>query len=200
MWDKPEPAANLYWIGGSVLTGSKEGIMKRLLCGICGLAVIAILAVPGFAQRNPRGSSTLDVNGKTVSVEFGRPSLKGRNVDELLGKLKPGDVWRLGADKSTTFSTPIDLMFGDVTLPAGEYSLWARREAGDTWKLVFNKQHGQWGPQHDAAQDLVAVPLKESKLTNPQEMVSISLNKAKEGGLLVIEWGDKKLAASFKAK
>ena len=118
----------------------------------------------------------------------------------MFGKLKPGDVWRLGADKSTTFSTTSDLLFGNVALPAGEYSLWARREAGDTWKLVFNKQHGQWGTQHDAAQDLVAVPLKESKLTNPQEMVTISLNKAGEGGVIVIEWGDKKLTASFKAK
>jgi len=174
--------------------------MKRLLCGICGLAVIAVLAAPGLAQKNPRGTSKLDVQGKTVSVEYGRPSLKGRSVDEMLGKLKPGEVWRLGADKSTTFSTAIDLMFGDVALPAGEYSLWARREAGDSWKLVFNKQHGQWGMQHDAAQDLVATPLKESKLAQPVEMDTISLNKAGEGGVVVIEWGDKKLTASFKAK
>ena len=171
--------------------------MKRLLCGICGLAVFAILTVPGLAQKNPRGTSTLEVKGKTVSVEYGRPSLKGRSVDNML---KPGEVWRLGADKSTTFSTAIDLMFGDVTVPAGEYSLWARREADNSWKLVFNKQHGQWGMQHDAAQDLVATPLEESKLAQPVEMVTISLSKAGEGGVLVIEWGDKKLAASFKAK
>jgi len=171
--------------------------MKRLLCGICGLAVFAILAVPGLAQKNPRGTSTVDINGKTVSVEYGQPTLKGRSVDDMFGKLKPGDVWRLGADKSTTFSTAIDLMFGDVALPAGEYSLWARREAGDSWKLVFNKQHGQWGMQHDAAQDLVAAPLKETKLSSPQEMLTISMDKS---GMLVIEWGDKKLTASFKAK
>jgi hypothetical protein len=174
--------------------------MKRLLCGICGLALLVILAVPGLAHGNSRGTSKLDINGKTVSVEYGRPSLKGRSVDEMLGKLKPGDVWRLGADASTTFATPIDLIFGNVALPAGEYSLWARREADNTWKLVFNKQHGQWGTQHDAAQDLVAAPLKESKLTQPVELVTISLDKAGSGGVLVIEWGDKKLATSFKAK
>jgi hypothetical protein len=171
--------------------------MKRLFCGICGLAVFAILAVPGLAQKNPRGTSTLDINGKTVSVEYGQPTLKGRSVDEMLGKLKPGEVWRLGADKSTTFSTAIDLMFGDVALPAGEYSLWARREADNSWKLAFNKQHGQWGTQHDAAQDLVVAPLKETKLSSPQEMLTISMDKS---GMLVIEWGDKKLTASFKAK
>jgi len=174
--------------------------MKRLFWGISGVAVMVVLAVPGLAHGNSRGTSKLDLNGKTVAVEYGQPSLKGRSVDEMFGKLKPGDVWRLGADKSTTFSTTSDLLFGNVALPAGEYSLWARCEAGNTWKLVFNKQHGQWGTEHDAAQDLVAVPLQESKLASPQEMVTISLNKAGEGGLLVIEWGDKKLTASFKAK
>jgi len=44
------------------------------------------------------------------------------------------------------------------------------------------------------------VPLKESVLTNLAEMVTINLNKAGQGGLLVIEWGNKKLTASFKAK
>jgi len=91
--------------------------MKRLLSGICGLAVLVILAVPGLAHGNSRGTSKLDINGKTVSVEYGQPSLKGRSVDEMLGKLKLGDVWRLGADASTTFATPIDLMFGKVALP-----------------------------------------------------------------------------------
>ena len=61
--------------------------MKRLLCGICGLAVMVILAVPGLAQKNPRGTSTLEVKGKMVSVEYGKPSLKGRGADEMLVKL-----------------------------------------------------------------------------------------------------------------
>ena len=174
--------------------------MNRMLWGICGLAAMAMLAIPGLAHGNTRGTSQLDLNGKTVSVEFGRPTLKGRSVDDLFGQLKPGEVWRLGSDKSTTFSTAADLLFGDMALPAGEYSLWAQRAAGNTWKLVFNTQHGQWGTQHDAAKDLVAVPLNESKLVNPQEMVTISLTKAGEGGVIVIEWGDKKLTASFKAK
>ena len=60
----------------------------------------------------------------------------------MLSRVEAGGVWRLGANKSTTFKTSADLAFGDVTVPKGEYSLWARREADNTWKLVFNKQHG----------------------------------------------------------
>jgi hypothetical protein len=87
----------------------------------------------------------------------------------MIGQLKSGDVWRLGSNKSTTFTTGLDLVFGDVTVPKGEYSLWARKESDGSWKLVFNKQHGQWGTQHDAAQDLAAAPLTETKADKSAE-------------------------------
>lgn len=174
--------------------------MKRLLIAVLGVFVISALAVNGLAQRNPRGAAKLSLKGQEVSVEYGRPSLKGRTAQQMLDQLKPGDVWRLGADKSTTFATATDLVFGNVTIPKGEYSLWARREAGDTWKLVFNKQHGQWGTQHDAAQDLAAAPLKQTKPPQPEEMVTINLAGEGAGGVLTIQWGDMKLAANFTPK
>jgi hypothetical protein len=174
--------------------------MKRLLIAVLALGLPLVMAVSGFAQRNPRATTKVSLEGKAVSVEYGRPSLKGRTVAQMLDQLKAGDFWRLGADKSTTFSAATDLQFGDVTVPSGEYSLWAQRGEDNSWKLVFNKQHGQWGTQHDAAQDLVSVPLNETKASNSAEMVTISLAKAGDGGVIAIEWGDMKLAADFKAK
>jgi hypothetical protein len=106
----------------------------------------------------------------------------------------------MGSNKSTTFKTEIDLDFGGVTVPAGEYSLWMQRQDDNSWKLVFNKQHSQWGTEHDASQDFASVPLKESKAAEPVEMVTITLSKASGGGTLTIEWGTLKASASFKAK
>ena len=65
---------------------------------------------------------------------------------------------------------------------------------------MFNKQHGQWGTDHDAAQDLASAPLKETKASDSAEMVSINLTKSGPGGMITIQWGDMKLTASFKAK
>ena len=174
--------------------------MKRLLMGVLALGLLAITVESALAQGNPRATTQISVGGKTVSVEYGRPSLKGRKVSELLDQLKPGDFWRLGADKSTTFSTATDLEFGDATVPSGEYSLWVEKAQGGSWKLVFNKQHGQWGTDHDAAQDLASAPLEQSKATDSAEMVTIKLTKSGAGGVIAIQWGDMKLTASFKRK
>jgi len=174
--------------------------MKRLLIAVLAMACLVVGVESGVAQRNPRGTAKVSLGGKAISVEYGRPSLKGRSVADLLGQLKAGDFWRLGADKSTTFSTAADLQSGDVTVPAGQYSLWAEREADNSWKLVFNKQHGQWGTQHDASQDLASVPLEQTKASDSAEMVTISLSEQGGGAVIAIQWGDMKLTANFKAK
>ena len=172
--------------------------MKRLLLGITTFAALVALAGTVFAQKNPRGKATLDVGGKNVSVEFGRPSLQGKTVKERMSELPAGAAWRLGADTSTTFTTSGDLMFGDTKVAAGTYSLWLRQGEDKSWKLVFNSQHGQWGTMHDDAKDVAAVPMKEGKAAKPPDAVTISLAKEGTGGMITIEWGDLKLTADFK--
>lgn len=172
--------------------------MKRLFWGIGGLAVIAIFSVTACAQRNPRDNAKVSVNGKDVSVEYGRPALKGRKVEDMLGKLPAGEVWRLGADTSTTFTTTGDLKFGDVSVAKGAYSLWARKESDGSWKLVFNTQHGQWGTEHEASKDAYAVPLKEEKGEKSAEQVTITLEKESGGGEISIAWGNLELSTNFK--
>jgi hypothetical protein len=174
--------------------------MKRLLLGLTVAVAAVSFATSTLAQaNNPRGTSKLPLDGTTVSVEYGRPSLKGRSVDSLLSRLGPNDVWRLGADKSTTFKTTGPLSFGDAKIPAGEYSLWAKKEGADKWSLVFNKQHGQWGTEHDPAQDIASVPLKMENVGSSAQQVTITLRKAGAGGEILILWGNMELSTNFTA-
>jgi hypothetical protein len=174
-------------------------MMKRLLTMTFGLAVVLAMTLP-LQAANARGKSEVTLNGKTVSVDYGRPTLHGRTVGEMLSQLKEGGFWRLGADSSTTFVTGVDLAFGDETVPAGTYSLWAEKLAGNKWDLVFNKQHGQWGTQHDPKLDLVKVPLEESKASDSAEMVTIKLSEMDGGGQFTVQWGDLMLATNFEAE
>ena len=67
--------------------------MKRLLIAIVGLALFCARADTAAAQ-NGRGAAELKLHGKAVSVDYGRPALKGRQVEDMLGQLPAGEVWR----------------------------------------------------------------------------------------------------------
>jgi Protein of unknown function (DUF2911) len=174
--------------------------MKRLLMTSLALAIFVGLALPLKAQHNSRGKAEVTLKGKTVSVDYGRPSLHGRTVQQMLAELKPGDFWRLGADQSTTFSTGIALAFGHVKVPAGTYSLWAEKGSNNAWKLVFNKQHGQWGTQHDLKLDLASMPLQEEKTADSADLVTIGLTRMGHGAEFSVQWGDLKLVTHFQAR
>ena|SRR5579862_2982821 len=175
--------------------------MKVLPATLLSALMVACFTVAAFAQGNPRGTTTITPRGKKISIEYGRPSLKGRSTDELLGQLPSGSYWRMGADTSTTLTTGTDLVFPNAVVPAGVYSLWLQRAVdATTWNLVVNKQHGQWGTQHDESQDLVFVPLKQAKAAKSIETLTETLGRARDGGTITIQWGTMVLSASFKAK
>lgn len=175
--------------------------MKRFatLCGALGL--LLVMTLPLQAQKNLRGKSEITLNGKTVSVEYGRPSLHGRTIKQMLAMPSAtGNFWRLGADQSTTFATQVPLAFGKVNVPAGTYSLWAEHEGNGDWKLVFNKQHGQWGTHHKTQLDFAKAPLHEEKVSNSADLVTIKLTREGAGGRFSVQWGDLKLVTNFRAE
>jgi Protein of unknown function (DUF2911) len=174
--------------------------MKRLLTIVCSLGLAAAIACSAWAQGGGRGKSTVTVGSAQISVEYGKPALRGRTIQDMLGQLPAGGFWRLGANKSTTFSTTADLDFGGTTVPKGEYSLWAQKQADNSWKLVFNSQHGQWGTDHDPSKDLVSVPLTQEKAPTSAEQVTINLAQEGSGGKITIQWGDLQLSTTFTAK
>ena len=175
--------------------------MKKLGIAVLSFMMLVGVAVVARAQGNTRGTSSVTLKGKAISVDYGRPTLKGRTTDELLGRLKPGGVWRLGANASTTFKTDVDLAFGDVTVPAGEYSIWMQRQADNSWKLLFDKQHGQWGePTPDPSDCFASTPLTSSKPAASVETLTLTLSKASGGGKLTIQWGTLEVSTNFKAK
>ncbi len=152
-----------------------------------------LFAVPCFAQGN-RGKAELKAGSGSITIEYGRPSLKGR---DMLSNLKVGDFWRLGMNQATVISTPVDLIFGSTKVDKGSYSLFLKRSAEDKYELVFNSQTGQWGTQHDQSKDICQIPLEKESLSSPNEEFTIELKDAPKGGMLELSWGNTKLMANL---
>jgi hypothetical protein len=142
---------------------------------------------PASAQNNPRGEAKLTLAGKSIVVEYGRPSLKGR---DMLARAEVGQTWRLGADDETTLKTDAALAFGPVVVPKGDYVLTATKVAADRWQLNVSGKEGK----------VAEVPLSAAPLKDSVEIFTIELQGKKDEGTFVLSWGGQALSAPFKAK
>jgi hypothetical protein len=121
-------------------------------------------------------------------VEYGRPSLKGR---DMLAQAAVGAPWRMGADAATTLSTDADLSFGEVQVPKGKYVLTATKVSPDVWQINVLAQDRS---------KVADVPLTAAKAEASVEMFTIELEADGAQGALTLAWGTTELSASFAAK
>lgn len=159
-------------------------------------------AVPALAQQkpplSPPAKASATIGAATITIDYAQPSMRGRKI---MGELVPYDkVWRTGANAATTLKTTAALDFRGTLVPAGTYTLYTLPgEKG--WKLIINKQTGQWGTQYDQAQDLARVDLTVGATSAPVEQFAIALaGTGGPAGLLTMEWENTKLTVPFTVK
>ena len=144
-----------------------------------------LMGLPAFAQRTPASppaETSIDVNGKKISIKYSAPSLKGRKMlgaDGRIAKDPTWPVWRLGANSATALHTDATLDFGGLKVPPGDYTLFAKVDS-EPWMLIVSKETGQWGLAYKPANDLGRVAMKMSKPASPVETLKITLTS--EGG------------------
>jgi hypothetical protein len=166
------------------------------------LAIVSSFSVVACSQNKPASppgdASVSFADGKTVTIKYSRPSVKGRKI---FGGLVPYDqVWRTGANAATSLSTDTDLDIGGTTVPQGNYTLYSL-PSQNGWKLIINKETGQWGTKYDQSQDLGRVDMKETKLSSPVEEFTISLDKAgPDAATLKLQWENTEGSVSVKEK
>ena len=127
-------------------------------------------------KASPDTVSTGQINGANITINYSTPSVKGRPVwgSEMVPY---GQVWRAGANTSTTFTTDKDLMVEGQKLPAGKYSLYILVEE-NAWTYIFNSQTGQWGitrdhkTTEDPAKDVIRVKVKTGRTDNFYERLA----------------------------
>ena len=167
--------------------------------GIGGTAQITVERVQGldfaglgksFAARSlgtlsPPDSVRASVAGASIAVRYSRPSMRGRVI---FGNVVPwNQVWRTGANQATVFETSADLVIAGAPVPAGKYSLWTLPSPGG-WKLIVNRNTGQWGTDYDAQYDLARIDMRVEQLPRPVEQFTIAIEPSGKRGVLKLEW------------
>lgn len=158
--------------------------------------ITLLIATPLLAQGG-RGKAEATINGKSVSIDYGRPSWGGS--DRLAGA-PVGFVWRVGMNQATHITSAGDLMIAGKTLAAGKYSLWAKRTGDNTWSLGFHPKTGVWGAPALTEGYAAELPLKMEKVADSAEQLTISLADSKGKAALKIHWGPYVMSGDFGVK
>jgi hypothetical protein len=164
------------------------------------------------------------VGGKWIEVTYGRPLQRGRDLfgsGADYGKAandvgSPGlpapPVWRAGANMSTRLKSEVALIFGDKTVPAGEYSLFIDLNGPTQWTLIISS----WGalPKYDPKdktalwgaygytpdKDVARVPMRVETLPFAVDQLTWSfIDMTPDSGRLALMWGKTMAATPFKA-
>lgn len=159
---------------------------------------------------NKRASVTENIGITEVSIEYGRPGVKGREgkiwgqlvhkgyADLGFGTSKQAP-WRAGANENTviSFSTPV--MVQGKPLPAGLYGLFIAYDSLES-TLILSKNHTSWGSFfYDDKEDALRVPVKQIALDKSVEWLKFDfLNETDSSATIALSW--EKLSFPFRVE
>ncbi len=189
------------------------------------LALAATLATAAQSKpavnlpASPRGLSAIQVGGtwstgenpqykggSWVTVDYGRPILRGRS--NIFGSgatygqtvLDGGPLWRAGANETTRLTTQVPLVIGGTTLAPGTYNVLVDLKE-TAWTLVLTNQPAQtkydpnekvllygsynYNPKHD----VLRAPMQVAAAPHSVEQFTIGfLDVTASGASLYMAW------------
>ena len=179
--------------------------MKVLLISISIGALIGAASLAP-AQQSPPATESVAVGGKTITINYSSPRVRGREgqlfgKDGRIGKDRTYPVWRAGANAATALHTDATLEMDGLTVPSGDYTLFVNLADPNNWELIVNKQTGQWGLKYEQSQDLGRVKMTMSK--PPALVENLKYTLSDEGGnrgKLTLAWENHTASVTFTVK
>lgn len=173
------------------------------------LAILAVILIFVFFYLNfrsravsPLDEESLTSGGVTVTVEYSRPSARGRLIfgPEDQQALQPfGEYWRLGANEATEITFNRDVTFNGSPVKAGTYSMYAF-PGPNSFEVVLNTEIDRSGANPPKEEnDAVRTKVQTQETGAPVETFTISLAPQGEGMEMVFEWSDTRFVVPIRA-
>lgn len=136
---------------------------------------------------SPSATITQGVGLGFVTIDYSRPSAKGRKV---FGNLVPYDkVWRTGANKITSISLSEKMKINGTEMNPQKYGLYTI-PGEKSWKIILNRDAEQWGAyEYDPIQDALSFEVQPMDLDHNVNQMTISFEDfTPNSAYLVIAW------------
>lgn len=146
---------------------------------------------------SPRSTVSQVVGLTDVTVEYSRPSAKGRAV---FGDLVPfGKLWRTGANQNSMVTFSEDVVINGNTLKKGKYAIFTTPKA-DMWEVVFYSDTENWGTPEDwnANKAVITTNVDPITLNHNVETFTIGIgNITNDSATLDISWEKTMISVKF---
>ena len=123
-------------------------------------------------------------SGNTITINYSRPSLKGRMMGREVARFDT--LWRTGENEATIFEISKDAKIEGKPLPKGKYSLYTI-PGEKNWIVIFNKSWDQWGTEYKEADDVLRVQVTPALAPDFVQMMKFIIEK---DGTVLLFWGD----------
>lgn len=173
--------------------------MKRvIITAILAFSLSTVANAQLAPQPSPLGKLEQKVGLTDLSIEYSRPSKKGRTV---FGDVVPfGEIWRTGANENTKFTNSDVLIFGKDSLKPGTYAVFTK-PSKDAWDLIFYTDVNNWGTPEvwDDKKVALKVNAKVVALKDAVETFTISIDglESSNGGTLTFKWDQTSVSFPF---
>ena len=126
--------------------------MKKVLFFLLLTAGFAFQATAQIQTPQPSPSAKImqTVGLTDITVEYSRPSIKGRTIFADNGLVPYGKVWRTGANSATKVTLSTDAKMGGVDVKAGTYAMFTKPSAGEWTVMLFEHTTASAGGYGDA--------------------------------------------------
>lgn len=171
--------------------------MRTLLAA----SALLLFALTTYAQDDkskrpsPPVQARQTVGGKTITIDYGQPSVKGRDVWDPAGTVAPyGKVWRTGANETTAIDFSDDVKLEGNPVPKGRYALFTIPGEKE-WTIILNKTI-KWGAfSYKQDEDVLRVTVPARKAKEFREKFAINIAPK---GTVTLAWADAE--AAFRVK
>jgi len=124
-------------------------------------------------RPSPPATATATVGGKTITIDYSQPSVKGRKI---WGDLVPyGEVWRTGANETTTIDVSADVEVEGKKLAKGKYALFTIPGEKE-WIIIVNKTIAWGAYSYKEADDVLRATVTPAKSAAFHEKFTIEIS------------------------
>ena len=145
-----------------------------------------------------RGTVSQRVAFTNVSIEYGRPTARGR---ALFGALVPWDtIWHPGADLATRISISRDISLDGMPVAKGSYTAWLIPRAMGAWTFILNRKTNiQHTPYPGAAFDVLRIDVVPDQATAVETLTYQFPMVLRDEATLRLQWGTTGISMKIKA-